>query len=232
MKMIGILFIIFIFSLAAFQRNILWREDTSLWEDTVLKTPNRIRPHINLGVSYVSSNILDKAIIEYRKAIEITDNFYSRYNLGIIYEKKAHNDIAIKEFRNAITKSSEIPKSHTALAYYKIGRLYLKKDLYDEAIMNFEQAVKLNPDFYEVYNDLGIAYGKKGLIDKAINEFQVSLKINPDYAVAHYNMGITFEGIGFYKKALSEYQIALELDPADEKTKSRINILQNRQLNR
>lgn len=227
MKNIGVFFLVFILSITAFKRNIVWKEDVSLWRDTALKTQKRIRPHINLGVSYLNNNAFDKAIIEYQKAIEIMDNFYSHYNIAVVYEKKGFDDIAIREFKSALTKSSETPTVHLAMAYYKIARAYLRKDYIDEMIINLQDAVKFKPDFVEAYNDLGAAYGSKGSFDKAIDMFQTAININPDYAVAHYNMGGIFDKIGLYKRALSEYQSALRLDPTDENARDRIKLLQD-----
>lgn len=233
MKTAGIFSIIFTLYFIAFQRNIIWMEDISLWEDTLEKTPNKIRTHINLGVAYMRASLFDKSLKEYEKANKIIDNFYSHYNTAIVYEKKGLDDIAIMEFKKALilAEITTIPNIHTALAQYMAARLYIKKDLVDEVIANINKAIQLHPDFYEAHNDLGIAYGKKGIFDKAIDAFRIALQINPYYAVAHYNLGITYEGIGLYKKALDEYQIALKLDPIDEKAKARLNLLQNKRPN-
>ena len=60
----------------------------------------------------------------------------------------------------------------------------------DEAIRQFQEALRLKPDYAEAHNNLGIALARKGQIDEAISQFQEALRLKPDYAEAHYNLGI------------------------------------------
>ena len=60
----------FSLSVAAYRRNLVWRDGYTLWKDTALKSPNKARPHSNLGLAYYDRGLLDDAIREYTLALK------------------------------------------------------------------------------------------------------------------------------------------------------------------
>ncbi|HSE40483.1 MAG TPA: tetratricopeptide repeat protein, partial [Acidobacteriota bacterium] len=51
------------------QRNKVWKDGISLWTDAAVKSPQRIRPHLNLAEAYIQQKSFDKAINEYSLAL-------------------------------------------------------------------------------------------------------------------------------------------------------------------
>jgi tetratricopeptide (TPR) repeat protein len=51
-----------------FQRNELYRDPVLLWSDAVEKSPQKARPHNNLGHAYAMQDNWDRAIEEFRTA--------------------------------------------------------------------------------------------------------------------------------------------------------------------
>jgi tetratricopeptide (TPR) repeat protein len=58
----------------------------------------------------------------------------------------------------------------------------------DEAIVHYQQALKINPDHARVHFNLGNALLQKGNVNEAIVHYQRALKINPDFADAQNNL--------------------------------------------
>ena len=59
---------------------------------------------------------------------------------------------------------------------------------YDEAILNFREAIKLNRNFFDPHNNLGQAYFKKGKLDLAIENYKNALSINKNSYIAYTNL--------------------------------------------
>jgi Flp pilus assembly protein TadD len=100
-------------------------------------------------------------------------------------------------------------------AYNNLGDALMREGRLSEAIEQFEQALKIKPDYAEAHNNLGIALGRTGRMSEAIEQFEQALKIKPDYAHAHNNLGIAFERTGRMSEAIEQFEQALKIKPDD-----------------
>ena len=69
---------------------------------------------------------------------------------------------------------------------------------YEDSIKNYSKALKLNPNYFEVYNNIGVAYTSWKKINKAIEFFDKAIQINPSYAEAYNNKGNALKEKGEY----------------------------------
>ena len=58
-----------------YQRNLLYQDRLLLWSDAVAKSPNKARPHNNLGYAYALRDDWDRAIDEFRTAARLDPDF-------------------------------------------------------------------------------------------------------------------------------------------------------------
>ncbi|HXC01913.1 MAG TPA: tetratricopeptide repeat protein [Opitutaceae bacterium] len=89
-----------------------------------------------------------------------------------------------------------------------------------EAVVNFEQALRIKPDYAQAHDYLGCAllYNPDRLPD-AIAQFQAALQLDPGLAEAHNNLGTALmDTPGHLPDAIAQFQAALRLDPDDEST--------------
>ena len=72
---------------------------------------------------------------------------------------------------------------------YMLGRIYYQEGHVDQAIGQFERALKLNPNLYKVWDNLGLCWQSQGNNEKAIAYFlrAISLveKDHPEYDWAY-----------------------------------------------
>ena len=89
-----------------------------------------------------------------------------------------------------------------------------------EAVGQFEQALRLYPDYPKARLNLGIALEQLGRVQEAIEQYEQALLLNPDYAKAHFNLAVVLEHHGKIPDAVQHYQQALRLNPdlADART--------------
>lgn len=62
-------------SLFTYQRNLLYQDRLLLWSDAVRKSPNKARPHNNLGYAYSLHGDWDRAIEQFRIAAQLDPNY-------------------------------------------------------------------------------------------------------------------------------------------------------------
>ena len=81
-----------------------------------------------------------------------------------------------------------------------------------DAIEVYKQAIRINPDDANAYNNLGIAYGRLSLYKDAIEAYKQAIRIDPDHVYSHYGLGLASFLIGDESSALNEYKILKDLD--------------------
>ena len=58
------------------------------------------------------------------------------------------------------------------------------------AIEHFKEAIKINPNYSQAYNNLGSALLDKGHLNGSIDVFRNLVNIGPEMPETHYNIGI------------------------------------------
>ena len=75
------------------------------------------------------------------------------------------------------------------VAHYDLGNALLKEGSVDDAIAQYQEALKIKPDYVDASANIGNALLQEGRVDDAIAQYQEALKIKPDYVDAHVNLG-------------------------------------------
>jgi tetratricopeptide (TPR) repeat protein len=99
------------------------------------------------------------------------------------------------------------------LAYNNLGVALDKQDQTDEAIRQYQEAIRLKPGYAEAHNNLGVVLDKQDQTDEAIRQYQEAIRLEPDYANAHNNLGFALDQKGQIDEAISQYQEAIRLKP-------------------
>ncbi|MBI5194996.1 MAG: tetratricopeptide repeat protein, partial [Nitrospirae bacterium] len=194
-------------SIAAYQRNAVWKDEMSLWTDVVNKSPEKARPYCNLAVAYNNKKQLHKVIENYTKAIALKPNYaYAYNNRGNAYVTIGFYDKALADFTIAISIKPDF-----AEAYNNRGIFYSKIGNYDKSVEDYIKAIAIKPDFAGAYTNRGNALDARGETNKAIEDYNKALTINPKYGDAYFNRGITYMRIGLLSNAKNDFHNACSL---------------------
>jgi Flp pilus assembly protein TadD len=74
------------------------------------------------------------------------------------------------------------------LALTQTGIACLQQGQVDEAISQFQEALKNDSTIVQTHSNLGIAFAQKGRADEALAQFQEALRLQPDDKAAQINL--------------------------------------------
>jgi len=117
-------------------------------------------------------------------------------DLTIIIDKAGDFLIDQDDYRNALTLYSAAEKAYPHEAVYPMGSGYCLERLgcYEESVRKHRCADALEPDNYEILNDLGYALLEAGEFDEAEEVFQRSLALAPPgYEFPRNNLSVLKE---------------------------------------
>ena len=83
----------------------------------------------------------------------------------------------------------------------------------EPAVDHLSRALRLNPSFAEVHNNLSNILTALGRYDAAIAGFREATRLKPGYAEAHNNLGALYQRIGKLDEAVACFWAALKLRP-------------------
>ena len=102
------------------------------------------------------------------------------------------------------------------------GLRHYKNQRFQDAIAEFEKAIRLYPDFKEAFSILGNAYFRNHMFDDAARAYARVKEMDPYDTTAYENMGVIYANRGDYMEAMKEWQRVLEIDPGRDDIRKKI----------
>jgi len=141
---------------------------------------------------------------------------------GAITAPSPHEDLAAVAAARRIGSREPL----TWRIVVNLGNTLLQQGRYDEAIRQYQEALKLKPDLAEAHANWGLALKGKGNLDGAILEYIAALQLDPTLADAHYNLGAALAATGRPADAVKAFRRALELRPDFEPARRALEALE------
>jgi len=95
----------------------------------------------------------------------------------------------------------------TAQSWYSMGYEAARGERFDEAVTDFKEALKLQPDYPEALNMEGYSLRKAGKLTQAFAYYDKALALRPDFPDAREYYGEASLQAGDLKKAVQQYLI-------------------------
>ena len=164
----------------------------ALYEQSLKENPHDVRFCILIGDLYAARQNWDRAKAMYQQALSLEpDEPHASNNLAhVILEQGGKVDVAL-----AMAQTARRGMAESSSAADTLGWAYYQKGVYQSAISQFEEALRLDekqgvPDNATIHYHLGLAYQKANQNALARQHLEKALKLRPNNADA--------------KKALSE----------------------------
>ena len=105
------------------------------------------------------------------------------------------------------------PDDADAEAYLKRGLAKVNLEQYRSAIVDYDKAIRLRPDFWQAYYGRGFARMMLRQHLQALNDFNRTIELKSDYAEAYNSRGMAKNVLGQPVAAIVDLNKAVELNP-------------------
>jgi serine/threonine-protein kinase len=181
--------------------------------------PNLVEARIGLGVALArkgerlaDKGLCQEAVASLKYAIRLDPGTWEAHSsLGAAYFAQKEWDKSIAAYRKAIRLKKERHNEDDALARGGLGNALAAKGQTQEAVKEYQEALRLQPDLAEVHYSLGHTYQELGELDKAIVEVMLAIRFAPGVAKFHFVLAASFAKKGALDDAIARFRQALAL---------------------
>ena len=165
-----------IFSIITLNRNLDWSSEYALWLDASKKSPNKARPHLNLGRALSLAGRNKESIPHYQRTIELKPDYFEAYhNLGVSYS-------LIGQCKNSFAPLEKALQLHPGQVetMLTIATCYKTLKDYKNTAQYLQRAIEQDPYKDYIARELGsIYYFNLDEKEKGRLFFRKALELNP-----------------------------------------------------
>jgi tetratricopeptide (TPR) repeat protein len=98
-------------------------------------------------------------------------------------------------------------------AYNNLGSALSKKGQFDEAVRQFQEALRIKPDYPQAQINLGVVLSQKGEPGQAIQHLQEAIRLSPNFRDGRYLLGLALVQNGQLDEAIHQFEETLRVRP-------------------
>jgi tetratricopeptide (TPR) repeat protein len=171
----------------------------------IKKNPNLGEAHRALSIVFHIRGKRSESMLEAKKAIEINPNDGEAYYWLWANTERKTDDPLIK-------KSIEL-NPYFIPSHVNLGNALSENGNYEEAIVEFNKALKYSPDSLDIHLFIGEAYLEQKNYQMAINEFNKPLEKDNKYILSHIYLFDLYKRQGNSAEAIKELERGIEIKP-------------------
>lgn len=161
--------------------------------------------HNRLGGVYVAENRIDDAIAQFKLSLPSQEGML---NLVEVYKEEGR----LKELEAQDELDMDRSPSDDPISRFELATVLDAEKRYAEAISLYNQAIQLNPRFWEAHNGLGIVYGEVGRFTDAISQYKMAINAQGNCFQCWMNWGVELINSGDPKSAIDKIQKSLTIN--------------------
>ena len=120
--------------------------------------------------------------------------------------KDYHNEPQM--WADVVAKRPDNPRGR-----YNLGTRLNSAGRYEDAIVQFREALRIDPRHASAHCNLGVALKRSGKVDQAVAEYHKAIRLDPRHANAFSNLGNALLQQGKIDEAIQAYRRALTIKP-------------------
>lgn len=152
----------------------------------ITKYPESYVGHKMLAQMYEKEGGMRKAIDEYVQVIDINKQDYqSYYKISFLLHELGKKEEAATMLKNLLSKKPEMLEATQLL-----GDILCEQELYKEAILVYNDAMKYHPNDFDIYYNLGMVYTMLNDFKNAKDCYEKAATINTLLYTANYDLAL------------------------------------------
>ena len=158
-----------------YQRSDVWSTPLTLWQDTVAKSPGKMRPRFQLAFTQFQAGDCAAAAVNFEAASHLdAPDYRLLVDWANALDCINREDDAAARFSDAIAFAP-----YLAEAYVGLAAVYGKQKKFDDALKELALAQAIDGNIAQIYMNRGGVYQMQGNNGAAFQEYQHALALDP-----------------------------------------------------
>jgi len=143
---------------------------------------------------------------------------FNRNGLALVRHREGRSDEAIRLCRESYERLStqlatDQHRLHRSVLLYNIGQVWLAIGHPDQAIAHYSEAIAMDVNYSEYYNERGNILFGLGRFEEALQDYAKAVELSPPYPEVWSNRGQCYRALARWGEAIDCYGISLDLEP-------------------
>jgi TonB family protein len=165
-----------------------------------------------LGSYQLRANRLQDALASFQESVRLNPkNAIAYHNVGWTYVRMGRWEDAIAAYTQL---TSAVPDYNQMYRVYnEMGNAILRSRGANEALVEFNRALQMNPRYAPTHYNIGIACHIIGRYQEAADSFNKAIELQPRNSAYHINLGDVYQHLGRTEDAEKEFREAIKISP-------------------
>ncbi len=157
---------------------------------------------------------LEEIIEDSNKSIKLNPKLNTFYNRAVTYiSLKSHNN-AISDIKQVIKLNPNDDGAYDLLGivYSDLGLIHNDNTYFEKAIIEFNKAIKINPNNALYYSNIGLVYSRMKNYKDDLIYYNKAISLNPNLKGVYQSRGATYKLLDKCDLAISDFTKEIELN--------------------
>ena len=183
--------------------------------------------HDMLGVICHARGNFAQAEHHFERALAINPGYTeAALNLAVTYNDRGKYEAARQVYARikgqpggTLQGLDPFARGKIANMHAEVGQAYADAGLAREAIVEYEKAIGLCPQFADLRTRLGTLLREVNDLPRARDQYEAAVQARPSYVPARIQLGVTLLALGDSTAAAQQWEKALEIEPDNVRAK-------------